>query len=244
MPANWLRIAVIRWKKNSAIRQLLSFLAGDTGSRSREPQPPASRARSERRSRACWSLADHLVGATRKIGVMKLPVMPPVAPMLAKSVPTIPPGASYEPKWDGFQHHLPGRRRGRVRQPQREADDAVFPRTGRGGAGRTARALRRGRRDRHRHRRRARLRGAAAAHPPGGVAGDDAVGDDAGVVHRLRPAGPGRRGLHRAAVLAAAAALERALAGAGPPIHLTPTTTDLEVAIAGSWSSRARASTG
>jgi ATP-dependent DNA ligase len=34
---------------------------------------------------------------------MKLPVMPPVAPMLARPVPTIPPGASYEPKWDGFR---------------------------------------------------------------------------------------------------------------------------------------------
>jgi ATP-dependent DNA ligase len=34
---------------------------------------------------------------------MKLPVMPPVSPMLAKSVSTIPPGASYEPKWDGFR---------------------------------------------------------------------------------------------------------------------------------------------
>ena len=34
---------------------------------------------------------------------MQLPVMPPVAPMLAKSVPAIPPGASYEPKWDGFR---------------------------------------------------------------------------------------------------------------------------------------------
>jgi ATP-dependent DNA ligase len=34
---------------------------------------------------------------------MKLPVMPPVAPMLAKSVTAIPPGASYEPKWDGFR---------------------------------------------------------------------------------------------------------------------------------------------
>jgi ATP-dependent DNA ligase len=34
---------------------------------------------------------------------MKLPVMPPVAPMLAKSVPTIPAGMSYEPKWDGFR---------------------------------------------------------------------------------------------------------------------------------------------
>jgi ATP-dependent DNA ligase len=34
---------------------------------------------------------------------MDLPVMPPVSPMLAKSVPTIPPDASYEPKWDGFR---------------------------------------------------------------------------------------------------------------------------------------------
>jgi ATP-dependent DNA ligase len=34
---------------------------------------------------------------------MDLPVMPPVAPMLAKAVPGIPPGASYEPKWDGFR---------------------------------------------------------------------------------------------------------------------------------------------
>ncbi|MDQ4038067.1 MAG: ATP-dependent DNA ligase, partial [Actinomycetota bacterium] len=34
---------------------------------------------------------------------MNLPVLPPVAPMLAKSVPTIPAGASYEPKWDGFR---------------------------------------------------------------------------------------------------------------------------------------------
>ena len=35
---------------------------------------------------------------------MLLPVMPPVAPMLAKSVAKIPGGAmSYEPKWDGFR---------------------------------------------------------------------------------------------------------------------------------------------
>ena len=38
----------------------------------------------------------------RENGLMKLPVMPPVSPMLAKSVASIPPGASYEPKWDGF----------------------------------------------------------------------------------------------------------------------------------------------
>jgi ATP-dependent DNA ligase len=34
---------------------------------------------------------------------MKLPFMPPIAPMLAKAVTRIPPGASYEPKWDGFR---------------------------------------------------------------------------------------------------------------------------------------------
>ena len=35
---------------------------------------------------------------------MDLPVMPPVAPMLAKSVPEIPTGDFvYEPKWDGFR---------------------------------------------------------------------------------------------------------------------------------------------
>src|SRR2546421_6514583 len=39
----------------------------------------------------------------RQDGAMKLPVMPPVAPMLSKPVAAIPPGASYEPKWDGFR---------------------------------------------------------------------------------------------------------------------------------------------
>ncbi|MGV0794664.1 ATP-dependent DNA ligase [Mycolicibacterium sp. XJ1819] len=37
---------------------------------------------------------------------MDLPVMPPVSPMLAKSVAAIPPDASYEPKWDGFRSIL------------------------------------------------------------------------------------------------------------------------------------------
>ncbi|MEU1301903.1 ATP-dependent DNA ligase [Streptomyces shenzhenensis] len=34
---------------------------------------------------------------------MDLPVMPPVKPMLAKSVASIPPGLHYEAKWDGFR---------------------------------------------------------------------------------------------------------------------------------------------
>ena len=34
---------------------------------------------------------------------MDLPVMPPIAPMLAKPAPAIPQGQLYEPKWDGFR---------------------------------------------------------------------------------------------------------------------------------------------
>src|ERR671924_492355 len=34
---------------------------------------------------------------------VRLPVMPPVAPMLAKPVSAIPSGQFYEPKWDGFR---------------------------------------------------------------------------------------------------------------------------------------------
>jgi ATP-dependent DNA ligase len=36
------------------------------------------------------------------VGV-ELPLMPPVAPMLAKPAAAIPPGQCYEPKWDGFR---------------------------------------------------------------------------------------------------------------------------------------------
>ncbi len=34
---------------------------------------------------------------------VRLPVLPPVSPMLATSVPVIPADAVYEPKWDGFR---------------------------------------------------------------------------------------------------------------------------------------------
>jgi ATP-dependent DNA ligase len=37
------------------------------------------------------------------MGAMDLPVMPPVAPMLAKSAPEIPDLGHVEPKWDGFR---------------------------------------------------------------------------------------------------------------------------------------------
>src|SRR5215469_14073342 len=43
-------------------------------------------------------------GRSWMMGRMDLPVMPPVSPMLAKSVKDIPSGElSYEPKWDGFR---------------------------------------------------------------------------------------------------------------------------------------------
>jgi len=53
-----------------------------------------------RRVRADAAPADR---CARQNGRVDLPVMPPVAPMLAKAVTGIPDGASYEPKWDGFR---------------------------------------------------------------------------------------------------------------------------------------------
>ena len=47
---------------------------------------------------------ESLTATVRNNEGMLLPVMPPVAPMLAKSVPQIPEGSlSFEPKWDGFR---------------------------------------------------------------------------------------------------------------------------------------------
>src|SRR5436309_15737248 len=43
---------------------------------------------------------DRLCG---RLALVKLPVMPPVAPMLAKPIGGIPAGQMYEPKWDGFR---------------------------------------------------------------------------------------------------------------------------------------------
>ena len=43
------------------------------------------------------------VGGHPHTEAMRLPVMPPVLPMLAKAAPAIPPGQVYEPKWDGFR---------------------------------------------------------------------------------------------------------------------------------------------
>ena len=54
--------------------------------------------------------------------------MPPVSPMLAKPVRSIPPGASYDTKVGRLPVDLlPRRRRGGAGQPQRAADDADLP---------------------------------------------------------------------------------------------------------------------
>ena len=50
----------------------------------------------------------HATTATVRVAIVDLPVMPPVRPMLAKSVKGIPDpakhdGLIFEPKWDGFR---------------------------------------------------------------------------------------------------------------------------------------------
>jgi ATP-dependent DNA ligase len=162
---------------------------------------------------------------------MKLPVMPPVSPMLAKSVPAIPPGASYEPKWDGFRSII-----------FRDGDDVEFG----------------SRNERPMTRYFPELVEAVKAELPERCVldGEIVIATDAGLdfealQQRIHPA------VSRVTMLSEKtpasfigfdllalgdedytgrpfaerrAALEGALAGAKAPIHLTPTTTDLEVA--------------
>ena len=76
---------------------------------------------------------------------MKLPVAPPVEPMLAKLTPEIPEGDGwlYEPKWDGFRA-LVFRDGDEIYLQSRdlEADGPLLPRAG-GAAARRAAAARR-----------------------------------------------------------------------------------------------------
>jgi ATP-dependent DNA ligase len=168
---------------------------------------------------------------------MDLPVMPPVAPMLAKAVPAAPAGDYlFEPKWDGFRS-IVFRDGGEVEIGSRnerpmtryfpELVDAVLrelpPRCVIDGeivlpdfaAGRLdfeALQLRL-------HPAASRVKLLAAQTPAHFVAFDLlALGDDD---YTQRPFGERR------------AALERALAGARPPVHLTPATSDR--ALADQW---------
>ncbi|MCG5432901.1 ATP-dependent DNA ligase [Mycobacterium sp. MYCO198283] len=162
---------------------------------------------------------------------MRLPVLPPVAPMLAKPVRGFPPGACYEPKWDGFRSIC-----------FRDGDDVVF-------GSRNERPLTRYFPEL--------VEAARAELPPRCVVdGEIVVATDAGLDFealqlRIHPAAS------RIALLAGAtpasfivfdllalgdddytgrpftqrrAALEDVLPAPGRSIHLTPLTTDVDVA--------------
>jgi ATP-dependent DNA ligase len=165
---------------------------------------------------------------------MDLPVMPPVAPMLAKAVPTIPAGEYvFEPKWDGFRSIVfrdgaeveIGSRNERpmtryfpelvdavlAQLPQRCVIDGeiVLPDFGAGRLDFEALQLRL-------HPAASRVRLLAAQTPAHFVAFDLlALGDED---YTQRPFAARR------------AALSAALAEVRPPVHLTPATTDRPVA--------------
>ena len=137
-------------------------------------------------------------------------------------------GWLYEPKWDGFRA-IVFRDGDEVLhpEPRPEAARPLLPGARRAAPRGAPRALRRRRRGRDRPARRARLRGAAAADPPGGVAGEDARRGDAG---ELRRRGTCSRSATRTSGRrprpSGAPGSRRRFASVEPPIHLTPATRD------------------
>src|SRR5438309_661782 len=90
-----------RWP--SATRQQHSMASIASAAYGRMPSPPPA-ATETGHERCAGSDAGHRSGRQATMSSLRLPVMPPVAPMLAKSLPRIPDGAlSFEPKWDGFR---------------------------------------------------------------------------------------------------------------------------------------------
>jgi ATP-dependent DNA ligase len=163
---------------------------------------------------------------------MRLPVMPPVAPMLARPASAIPPGEFYEPKWDGFRAIVfrdgaeveIGSRKERpmtryfpdvvaaVRRsfPARAVIDGEIVIVGDGG-GLDFWAL-----QQRIHPAATRVSLLAEKTPASFVAFDLLALDDVDLT--LAPFAQRR------------AALERALGQAAPPVHVTPITRDVEVA--------------
>ncbi|MFD9098173.1 ATP-dependent DNA ligase [Streptomyces collinus] len=162
---------------------------------------------------------------------MDLPVMPPVKPMLAKSVARIPPGMHYEAKWDGFRAVVfrdgdeveLGSRTGKPltryfpelvaalkeRVPARCVLDGeiVIAREGRLDFDALTERI---------HPAASRVRTLAERTPASFVAFDLlALGD---------------RSLVEAPLTERRALLERELSGAGAPVHVAPATTDAELA--------------
>ncbi len=171
---------------------------------------------------------------------MRLPVMPPVAPMLAKSVGAIPDGPmSYEPKWDGFRSIIfrdgseveIGSRNERPLTryfpeivaavlgslPQRCVIDGEIVIPDAAGRRLDFEALLQ-----RIHPAASRVRLLAAQTPAAFVAFDLLALDETD--YTGEPFARRRE------------ALARAMAGAGPPVYLTPATTDREVA--GVWFSQ------
>ena len=157
--------------------------------------------------------------------------MPPVSPMLSKSVPSIPPDASYEPKWDGFRsicfrdgdevelgsrnerpmtRYFPELVEAALTElPDRCVIDGEIIIAADGGLDFEALQLRL-------HPAASRVRMLAEQTPASFIAFDLlALGDDD---YTQRPFSERR------------AALVDALAGVGPSIHVTPATTDLTTA--------------
>ncbi|MFJ3421526.1 ATP-dependent DNA ligase [Streptomyces sp. NPDC086082] len=162
---------------------------------------------------------------------MDLPVMPPVKPMLAKSVARIPPGMHYEAKWDGFRAIVfrdgaeveLGSRNGKPltryfpelvealkeRVPERCVLDGeiVIARDGRLDFDALSERI---------HPADSRVRTLAERTPASFVAFDVLALADESLLDM--PLGDRR------------ALLERALSGVTAPVHLAPATTDIEVA--------------
>ncbi|MFJ2723935.1 ATP-dependent DNA ligase [Streptomyces collinus] len=162
---------------------------------------------------------------------MDLPVMPPVKPMLAKSVAKIPPGMHYEAKWDGFRAVVfrdgdeveLGSRTGKPltryfpelvaalkeRVPGRCVLDGeiVIAREGRLDFDALTERI---------HPAASRVRTLAERTPASFVAFDVLALDD--------------RSLVEAPLTERRAVLERELSGAGAPVHVAPATTDAELA--------------
>ncbi|AFM19574.1 ATP-dependent DNA ligase [Mycolicibacterium chubuense NBB4] len=165
------------------------------------------------------------------MAAMKLPVMPPVSPMLAKPVAEMPPDASYEPKWDGFRSILfrdgddveLGSRNerpmtryfpelvdaARTELPPRCVIDGEIVIATPEGLDFEALQLRL-------HPAASRVRLLAGQTPASFIAFDLLALDDCD--YTSRPFGERR------------AALVETLAGSGPTIHVTPATTDIRIA--------------
>ena len=164
---------------------------------------------------------------------MRLPVAPPLAPMLSTAANMLPTGDGwqFEPKWDGFRT-LVFRDGDEILLQSRDEKpmNRYFPELVGPLAAASARALRGRWRDRDRRGRWARLRGAAPAHPSGGVPGEAARGTVAGLVRRLGPARARRRGLAQRAARGAARTTRAGAGGRRPPLHLSPATRDRALA--------------